>query len=558
MKPASLLAVALALGALSSCGAKSGLGSPTPVWADAGDAGDASDAADDGDAGNEEAGDDAADGPGDAPADVVFDAPADAPSPACVSGSPSSPWAWTAGGPESESVSGIALAADGAVYAVGTFSGTADFDPGPALESHAAVDRLDVFLTKVACDGTHLWTRRWGGTDLKGATSGWGDEGQAVAVTPSGSVLVGGQFCSSVDFDPGPGEDVRKSASCFDGFVVSVDASGNYEWAATFGGSGRDRVGGLVVAPDGSIYAAGQFEGIVDFDPGSGQELRTSVGEIDEFVVKLTAQGNLVWVRTWGSPATEQGIGHVALTSNGAVVVAGQFSGQADFDPGPEVDLRTSAGSDDVFVMAFAASGERLWARTFGGASYDDVRTVASGPGATVQVAGAFYGPADFDPGTAQDVRDTHGLYDAYVVRLSDTGDYLGASTWGAPDTVPPSKSMVSGLATTVAADGRVFVAGMFQGQIDFDPGSGEDVRSSATLDSYDAFVIEFAANGQASAWWTFGSDGLDGAYAIAVHGSRVVVAGGFGGSIELLPKPLPGGLSTTPAGKQDAFVVHW
>lgn len=529
----------LCVGWAAACGAKSGLSEPTA------DASVVVDAASE-DAGGE-------------PPDVELDAgtdpqPEDGPPPSCVAGVPVVPWAWTAGGVESESAYALALGAEGSVYVVGTFAGSVDF----GLEQLSAADRLDVFVQKLGCDGEPLWARRFGGLDSKGPSSGWGDEGGAVAVTPSGAVLAGGQYCQSVDFDPGPGDATKQAQSCFDGFVVSLDAQGNYQWVATFGGSGRDRVGGIAVAPDGSIYAAGQFENVVDFDPGPGQVLATSQGEIDEFLLKLSPAGELVWVRTWGGPATEYGTGHLALTSTGDIVVAGQFSGTADFDPGPGADPRTASGSDDAFVMAFAPSGERLWARTFGGASYEGVGAVVVGSDDAVYVTGSFYGPADFDPGPGSDVRANSGLYDAYLVRLGADGAYHWTRTWGAASSASAPQNMVAGNALARAADGTIAVAGSFQGQIDFDPGAGSDARSSVTLDAYDAFVSVFSPSGDASGWWTFGGAAGDGAHAIAAHGSRWVAAGGFAGSVELAPKPFPGGLSHSAVGERDVFVAHW
>jgi hypothetical protein len=356
-----------------------------------------------------------------------------------------------------------------------------------------------------------------------------------------------------VDFDPGPGEDLRKAASCFDGFVVSLTSDGGYQWARTFGGSGRDRVGGVSVAADGAIYAAGQFEQTVDFDPGPGQLLRSSAGEIDEFLVALTPAGELAWVRTWGGPGTEYGTGHVAARSDGSLVVAGQFQQQADLDPGDGVDIRSSAGGDDVFVMVFDADGDRQWAATFGGASYDGVGRLAVGPGGAIYLTGSFHGAADFDPGPGVDLHQPSGIYAAYTTRLAPDGAHTWTRTWGAAESASGSQNMTGGFAVAAGADGQSVVAGNFQGVVDFDPGPGKDERASASPDKYDAFALRFDASGNVIEARTFGSAGLDGAYVANMHGPRVMTAGGFSGQVDF-----GAGLVGTATGKQDAFVVHW
>ena len=61
----------------------------------------------------------------------------------------------------------------------------------------------------------------------------------------------------------------RTSSACVYREIRSV---GNLLWTTGFGGeNGQNDVytTALVVSPDGKIYIAGNFEGRVDFDPGS-------------------------------------------------------------------------------------------------------------------------------------------------------------------------------------------------------------------------------------------------------------------------------------------------
>jgi hypothetical protein len=53
----------------------------------------------------------------------------------------------------------------------------------------------------------------------------------------------------------------------------------------------------------------------------------------------------------------------IAVTPNGDVLIAGQFSGTVDFDPGEEVDQRTSTGDSrgsNAFLMRFSRDGDYL------------------------------------------------------------------------------------------------------------------------------------------------------------------------------------------------------
>src|SRR6185295_8574775 len=119
-------------------------------------------------------------------------------------------------------------------------------------------------------------------------------------LAPDGAFLVAGQYCTSADFDPGPGVDQRTSSGCFDAYVTRFSPDGKQIWTRTLGGPGRDRISDVAVARDGRIAIVGQFEGTVDLDPGPGEELRTSNGSIDVFAASLTPDGQLLWVVTWG------------------------------------------------------------------------------------------------------------------------------------------------------------------------------------------------------------------------------------------------------------------
>ena len=72
---------------------------------------------------------------------------------------------------------------------------------------------------------------------------------------------------------------------------------------------------------------------------------------------------------TVGAPTPSDSLGNVYVT--------GLFDGTADLDPGPGIDNHTSNGNWDIYLSKFDASGNFLWARTWGG-NDDDARDVAS------------------------------------------------------------------------------------------------------------------------------------------------------------------------------------
>ena len=88
--------------------------------------------------------------------------------------------------------------------------------------------------------------------------------------------------------DPGAGVSNLTSAGDNDVFVSKLDASGNFLWARSMGGTGSDYGYDIAVDASGIVYTTGWFSSTVDFDPGAGTVNLTSAGARDIFVQKLS------------------------------------------------------------------------------------------------------------------------------------------------------------------------------------------------------------------------------------------------------------------------------
>jgi hypothetical protein len=148
-----------------------------------------------------------------------------------------------------------------------------------------------------------------------------------------------------------------------------------YSWTKTMGGAGND--GGYSAAVDGSgnVYVAGYFAGTADFDPGPGDS-HTSAGSADIFLTKINADGTYGWTKTMGGTSSD-GSHSAAVDGSGNVYVTGWFEGTADFDPGPDTDSHTSAGSADIFLIKFTMESASTAGGDSGGGCF--IATVGSG-----------------------------------------------------------------------------------------------------------------------------------------------------------------------------------
>ncbi len=200
-------------------------------------------------------------------------------------------WAKSMGGSNYDDVLGMTVASDGSVYTTGMFSGTANFNPGSTAYNLTSNGGYDAFISKLDTNGNFVWAEHIGG-----ANDDWG---QNVSLGPDNSVYVAGEFSGTVNFNTkGTANLTSASTTGEDNFVLRLDSSGNYLWAGATGGSNSSDSTGrlynlsesLAVAPDGSVYTAGQFETSANFNPSGTLTLSGTLSSgNDGFLAEFTA-----------------------------------------------------------------------------------------------------------------------------------------------------------------------------------------------------------------------------------------------------------------------------
>jgi hypothetical protein len=262
-------------------------------------------------------------------------------------------WARDFGGPSIE-VSALATAGEDTLV-VGTFQGELDLGSGTTLRSDICGSGWELFVIKLNGRGETVWARA-----ITGAS--W-ISGQDLALADDGSIRLAGTFEGTVDLDPGRGEVLRTAAGLKGAFVIALDSEGAFRWASTFGGDWLGSVLRLAAGPSGSVMVLGSFQGTLDLDPGQTEDLRRSRGSYDIFLVKLDAQGQARWARSFGGPGLESPRGMIAR-SDGSMVAAGDFEDSIDLDPGEgSAEHQVDAGSAS-FLVSLDGEGDFQWGST--------------------------------------------------------------------------------------------------------------------------------------------------------------------------------------------------
>lgn len=234
------------------------------------------------------------------------------------------------------------------VYFTGVITDTTDFDPGAGTDLRSTQGSYDSYLTKYTESGTYTWTKTWGGTDI--------DFSHGLAKDPSDNIYLVGRHRGTSDFDPSAGTLSHISAGSYDIYVSKFSSSGDLTWAKFIGGSAQDE--GYAIHYDGNdVYIGGRFSATVDFNPGDNTDNKTAVGVLDNFVTKLTKNGNYGWTRTSGGDTAQNQVRTINKSSKNIIYAVGEFQGTTDFKPGSAVDNKTSAGSTDAFMTSYKNDG---------------------------------------------------------------------------------------------------------------------------------------------------------------------------------------------------------
>lgn len=348
------------------------------------------------------------------------------------------------------SVNDVAVADDGSVYGVGSFSNNIQLD-GNDLNSAGA---SDAFIVNWSASGEFIGAQTFGDVESQSFT--------AIALDTTGRPVVAGAFAGSVDLGGGPLTSVGSS----DVVLAKLDGAGNHVWSRIFGSTSgnSDRPTSVDVDASGNIALSGYLSGSYDF----GQGLHTPDGQCDLFVARMDSQGQTLWGRAFGSPFADFNI-YAATDSSGRVAIAGELTGPVDFGGGALVPRQDS---DDVFVALYGPDGTHLWSKNYGSIGSDVAEDVAMDDQGNIFVTGWFSGTISM----GGDFLTSAGYGDVFVASYDVQGNYRWALAYGSPQ---PE----GGAGISVAA-GRIAVTGNFDETVSF---GGQPLK---TQGGDDVFVL--------------------------------------------------------------------
>ena len=246
--------------------------------------------------------------------------------------------------------------------------------------------------------------------------------------------------------------------------------------------------------------------------------------------VDLSAQApKWLWAKPTGGLLNDN-LFYSAIDPNGSgdIYTTGYFEGTLDFDPGEDTFNLTSNGGFDIFIYKLDASGNLVWARSFGGTDIDYGISIVPDASGNVYFTGAFVGTVDFDAFQLT----SSGLFDLLIARLDVDGNLVWAKSLGG-DAINFAQHM----AVDPSGNGDVYLTGRFNGTTDFEPDSTKVIIRTAA--DWDIFTVKFNVDGNMQWVTTQGSSAFDVGYGIAVDptgSGDVYSTGSFRGTVDFDP----------------------
>ena len=303
-----------------------------------------------------------------------------------------------------ELATAIACDTSGNVYVGGTFQSSLQFQQ-QTLTGYGA---LNNFLIKIDHQGTLLWQEAMS-TPITESI-------QAIEVGPFQDVYVVGSF-RDVLYNA---IDTLFSVSFHDIFLAKYSASGQFDYWKGFGGASSD-YGYALVLDTASIYMAGVFEGMVNFD----NQTLNSTGELDVCLLRCSFDGTVEWVQNISGLDDSRPL-DLALDAS-SVWMVGYYDGLAWSGQDSIYSRDSRHVPSDVFLAQFQKNGQSLSLFSYGGAQLDFGSSIAIRD-SSLYLAGVFRDSAYFDSIL---VVSQNASADVFVLKLITLATSIGKGLTG-------------------------------------------------------------------------------------------------------------------------------
>ncbi len=259
-------------------------------------------------------------------------------------------------------------------------------------------------------------------------------------------------------------------------------------------GPAFDTVTATARMPDNGVVAVGIFKS-ASINLG-GQPL-TLAGDQDIFVMRLDANGNHLWSKSFGTTVFDE-VTSVAVTPAGDVVFGADSQGSMNFGGGA---LTNGGGYDGYVVKLNGANGATLWAHAIKSTLDEYAPSLAVQSDGSIWAAGGITGALNVNDVAGNEISPVGAGTDLYLLKYDTNGAYQSSAVYNGTSSVWPNLS--------VAQDDSLVIGGYYQGSLSL----GAILISAGGNDS---FLAKF--NPAGTLQWRRGFGGTGNDFAIKPH----------------------------------------
>ncbi|STZ26573.1 Por secretion system C-terminal sorting domain [Myroides odoratus] len=211
---------------------------------------------------------------------------------------------------------------------------------------------IDAWLWKMKEDGAQEWQYRLGGDG--------NDYLHSICHTADGGFLLGITSTSGIS-----GDKIPENKGKEDLWLVKLNAAKTIEWQRSYGGIGTEEIVKVIALKGGDYAVLANSNSIV-----SGDKTAPYYGGMDLWVLRLNAQGAIVWQKSYGGEYKEVGIDIIETTNRGLLIGAQSNS------PRSGTKTAEAYGGMDYWLIQLDATGKEQWQRTYGGAQEEELKEI--------------------------------------------------------------------------------------------------------------------------------------------------------------------------------------
>lgn len=354
---------------------------------------------------------------------------------------------------EDASVNRVVCDSTGNVFIAGSFLGTIDVG-GVSLNATYS----NAFWAKLnSSNGTAVWTKK---LNLSTSSSAYVTI-DALCLDKTGNLYVGGTFENELKVTNNLS---INSAGLKDGFVAQSSSTGAINWVRSYNGGAGDvdnqSVFDLVTDNKGSLYVGGDFFNYIDIGGTTHYNLDNT-----PFVAKMNiATGANTWFQfgsnaTTGFSSLNNTLTSLSLDSAGNVYACGNFGRDITWGTTTLNNKDNTHYYGDFYVVKFSNTGAISWAKSWGGAAYDEYAyDIYANKDGSFYLVGDYGSTTDFGNGAVAPVGG-QGYSSAYLAKYTENGNLTWLRTVG--NTTDPE----NGYFYCAASDrfGNIFVGSVVQ-----------------------------------------------------------------------------------------------